>query len=107
MLTLSHVASIFVPSTVNVNQAVDTSQIVNGILAQLSSQFGGASCIDVTGAWLSDSSGLVVESVKRIFCYGTDREELFVAFSSLAEEIKAELTQESVLIDIDNVGYLV
>lgn len=107
MIILSHVASIFVPSTVNVNQTVDTSQIVNGILAQLSSQFGGASCIDVTGAWLSDSSGLVVESVKRIFCYGTDKDELFAAFSSLAEEIKAELTQDAVLIDVDNVGYLV
>lgn len=107
MLTLSHVASIFVPSTVNVNQTVDTSQIVNGILAQLSSQFGGASMQDVTGAWLSDSSGLVVESIKRIFCYGPDREELFAVFSSLAQELKEELTQESVLIDVDNVGYLV
>lgn len=107
MLTLSHVASIFVPSTADVNQTIDNTSIVSGILAQLSSQFGGASMQDVTGAWLSDSSGLVVESVKRIFCYGTDREELFAAFSSLAEELKTELTQESVLIDVDNVGYLV
>ena len=107
MITLSHLASIFVPSTVNVNQTVDTSQIVNGILAQLSAQFGGASMQDVTGAWLSDSSGLVVESVKRIFCYGTDKDELFAAFSSLAEELKTELTQDAVLIDVDNVGYLV
>lgn len=107
MLTLSHVASIFVPSTADVNQTIDNTSIVSGILAQLSGQFGGASMQDVTGAWLSDSSGLVVESVKRIFCYGTDREELFAAFSSLAEELKTELTQEAVLIDIDNVGYLV
>ncbi len=107
MLTLSHVASIFVPSTVDVDKAIDNSGIVRSILAQLSEKFGGASATQVQGAWLSDSAGLVVENVTRIFCYATERETLHDVFFNLAEELKVEMSQDSVLIDIDSVGYLV
>ncbi len=107
MLTLSHVASIFVPSTVDIDKAIDNSGIVRSILGQLSEKFGGASTTQVQGAWLSDSAGLVVENVTRIFCYATEREALHDAFFNLAEELKSELSQEAVLIDIDNIGYLV
>ena len=107
MITLSHVASIFVPSTVDIDKAIDNSGIVHSILSHLSEKFGGASATQVKGAWMSDAAGLVVENVTRIFCYATEREALCDVFFSLAEELKAELSQESVLIDIDNVGYLV
>ena len=107
MIILSHVASIFVPSTINIDSQIDNTQIVNSILAELSSTFGGASATQVQGAWLSDTAGLVVENVTRIFCYATERESLHDVFFNLAEELKSELSQESVLIDIDNVGYLV
>lgn len=107
MITLSHVASIFVPSTVDVNKAIDNSGIIRSILAQLSEKFGGASATQVQGAWMSDSAGLVVENVTRIFCYATERESLHDVFFNLAEDLKVELSQEAVLIDIDNVGYLV
>ncbi len=107
MVTLSHVASIFVPSTVDIDKAIDNSGIVRSILAQLSEKFGGASATQVQGAWLSDTAGLVVENVTRIFCYATERETLHDVFFNLAEELKVEMSQDAVLIDIDNVGYLV
>ena len=107
MITLSHVASIFVPSTVNIDSQIDNTQIVNSILAELSSEFGGASAQDVRGAWLSDTAGLVVENITRIFCYGSDKGEMLDVFSTLAKRIKVEMSQDSVLIDVDNVGYLV
>lgn len=107
MITLSHVASIFVPSTVDVNSQIDNSQIVNSILAELSSEFGGASAQDVRGAWLSDTAGLVVENVTRIFCYGADKEHLQSVFCTLAERIKTDMAQDSVLFDVNGVGYLV
>ena len=107
MITLSHVASIFVPSTVNIDSQIDNTQIVNSILAELSSEFGGASAQDVRGAWLSDTAGLVVENITRIFCYGSDKAEMLDVFSNLAQRLKVEMSQDSVLIDVDNVGYLV
>lgn len=107
MLTLSHVASIFVPSTVDIDKAIDNSGIVRSILTQLSEKFGGASATQVQGAWMSDNAGLVVENVTRIFCYATERESLHDVFFALAEELKLELSQESVLVDIDSVGYLI
>lgn len=107
MIILSHVASIFVPSTVNVNSQIDNTQIVNSILAELSSEFGGASAQDVKGAWLSDTAGLVIENVTRIFCYGSDKEQLQSVFCTLAERIKVDMAQDSVLFDVNGVGYLV
>ena len=107
MITLDHLASIFVPSTVDVNSQIDNAEIVNSILTELSSTFGGASAQDVRGAWLSDSAGLVVENVTRIFCYGSDKMELLEKFSSLAERIKVDMSQDSVLFDVDGIGYLV
>lgn len=107
MIILSHVASIFVPSTVNIDSQIDNTQIVNSILAELSSEFGGASAQDVKGAWLSDTAGLVVENITRIFCYGSDKAEMLDVFSNLAQRLKVEMSQDSVLIDVDNVGYLV
>ena len=107
MITLSHVASIFVPSTVDIDSHVDNAEIVASILSELSSEFGGASSTNVKGAWLSDTAGLVVEEITRIFCYGENRDNLFSAFVNLAERIKTDMSQDSVLIDVDNVGYLV
>ena len=47
--------SIYVPSTVNVNEPVDNKQQVIAVIRQLSTMFGGATVSDAVGGWVSES----------------------------------------------------
>ena len=106
MLTMKHVASIFVPSTVNVDNAIDNKAIVSSVMKQLAGRFGGATSQECNGAYVSDAGELIVESVTRVFCYATEYRSLFDAVSQIASELCVEMSQECVLFDVDNVGYL-
>ena len=108
VFSLSHSVSIFVPSTSEINKNVDNTKQVNEVLEKLSNLNGGASAINLTGAWVSDTAGLVLENTVKVFsnCEEITEEILNVVYD-IAEEIKKSMSQDAVAVEIDSTLYFV
>lgn len=109
---LGHSVSIFVPSTVNVDNEADSSfiqAVVDFVAVELSNKFGGGNAESPRkGFWVSDNVGLVVEGVIPVnasFVERTPENEAFII--DLASTVKQLMSQESVYFTIDGVAYLV
>lgn len=112
LFSLSHVVSITLPSTVNIDGTANEAQLTavyDNVLTTMSKAFGGATLTDGNGAWYSDILGTIVqESVKVVQSYCSDMDDsTIVTMIDLAEMVKAQLSQESVLITLDGKAYLV
>lgn len=107
MLELSHKVAVYIPSTSNVSQADQTLQQneVTRIATAFSQKFGGCTAEAVKGYWLSDTAGLVVETPIRVWAFCAEFDPADVL--ALAESIKRNMSQEAVLIELDNIGVLV
>lgn len=102
---LAHSVAVYVPSTINANESHDTGAIVDDVAVKLSNLFGGSTITDGTGTWVSAEHGLIKESVKivRAFCTDVNYEAVY----DIAVQIKNDLRQESVGVEIDGQFYLV
>jgi CRP-like cAMP-binding protein len=103
-LSLNHSIGIFIPSTIDVDQAIDNTEQVQSALSFLGNVFGGATRSEVEGCWRSEESGLVVEQVTIVRTFITKRalerhlDEVIV----FATQLKQEMKQEAVALDVDN-----
>ena len=108
-MAFNHSFRIYVPSTVSVNQAVNNSAAVAGCLSFLSGLFGGATALNASGAWVSDSAGLVLEDVT--ICYAFCGLRAFLrgrrAVLDYAKNLRDSMSQECVSVEIDGRLYLV
>ena len=105
---LTHVVKIIIPSTVNVNQSIDTSAYVDEVAALLSDLNGGATITDGNGCWLSPVEGLVKEPVKIVSSACEElTEKLLVKLYEYAVKVKVELSQEAVAVEIDGALYFI
>lgn len=103
-LSLTHTIGIFIPSTLDVDQAVDNAEQVKDTLAFLGAIFGGATSSDAEGVWRSEDSGLVVEQVTvvRTFVSKQAMETHLDAVIEFATDLKRAMRQEAVALDVDN-----
>jgi hypothetical protein len=103
-LSLNHALAIFVPSTMEVNQVTDNSVQVQAALSFLGNLFGGATSSDADGVWRSEDSGLVTEKVTivRTFVAKKALESHLDDVIGFATELKQEMKQEAIALDIDN-----
>ena len=101
---LDKVIKIIVPSTINVNEPINTDSQVNDCLTFLTNVFGGATAEKAMGAWKSLSGEIVKEDVT--ICYSfTDRETQernFISVLMYCDKLKKELNQEPVSLIADN-----
>lgn len=108
-MAFKHSFRIYVPSTVSVDTPVDNSAAVSGCLSFLSGLFGGATALRASGAWVSDSAGLVVENVT--ICYAFCGLRAFLrgrrAVLDYAKKVRDDMKQEAVSVEIDGRLYLV
>ena len=108
-MRFSHSFRVYIPSTVDVNNSVNNSAAVAGCLSFLSSRFGGATAIDASGAWVSESAGLVLEKVT--ICYAFCGLRAFLrgrrAVLDYAKKVRDEMKQEAVSVEIDGRLYFV
>lgn len=110
LVSLPHEVTFFIPSTVDVDQ-VDQSiylNVLKAVSTELASAYGGVTQnAPASGGWVSESVGLVWESVTPVTVYV---EELSVEVKShlvrLARWIKSEMRQEAVLFVVDGKGLL-
>lgn len=108
-MSFRHSFRIYIPSTMDVKNSVDNSAAVSGCLSFLSSQFGGATALDASGAWLSSSAGLVLEKVT--ICYAFTNLAGYLrgrrAVLDYAKTVRDEMKQEAVSVEIDGRLYFV
>lgn len=109
---LGHSVSIFVPSTLDVNQGASVefiAAVVEFVSIELSQRFGGGNAEAIRkGFWVSDNVGLVIEDVTPVnasFADLTPDNEQFII--DLANTVKVIMGQESVYFTIDGKAYLV
>lgn len=103
-MRLSHKFSIYVPSTVDVNTKTDSAEHVRKTLEFLSGLFGGATATKSSGAWVSESAGLVVEDVTICYAYCNMLQRIKHASTvkAFAKMLRDEMRQEAVSVEIDN-----
>lgn len=107
-IRLGNKIAVYVPSTINVSKPIDNSVYVDRALSFLSNLFGGASAIDVLGGWLSDKDGLIKEEVKQVYSFANVlTEENVSSVLAFAENLKDELDQESIGLEINGEFYLI
>ena len=95
--------SIYVPSTVNVNEKVDNGEQVRRTITELAQMFGGATASKAVGGWVCESGETVLEDVTIVysFCDSAQLHEHFADVYAIAERIKNEMMQEAVTLEIN------
>ncbi len=108
-IKLSCQVKIYVPSTVDVDKAFDSSEWTEKAMSALSSYFGGATSTKALGAWISGKGDLVKEDVTLVFSYATQAqlEENIENVYGFCLTMKQALSQESIALEVNGELYLV
>jgi hypothetical protein len=95
--------SLFIPTTIDVDQAVDTSLYVDRALAFLGRCFGGATTTQARGVWNSQQAGLVGESIHIVRSYATqvDLDKSLQSILDFVGQLKIEMRQEAMAVEIN------
>lgn len=98
-----HLIGVYVPTTLAVNQPIDTTEYVNRTLSFLGERFGGATSIQASGVWKSAEVGLVGETVYIVRTYATeaDMNRYMGEIIAYIKEIKISLKQETIAFEVD------
>lgn len=109
MIELSSRMTIYIPSTVNINQEIDNIKHVEEAAAMLAGFFGGATSTDAAGYWLSNSAGLVREKSTMIFAYCSeaDLEKHIDHVVEYCEKLKVELKQDAIALELNGKMYFI
>ena len=95
--------AIYVPSTLNVNEETDNTAQVMNIIRKLSTLFGGATASDAVGGWVAENGQTVIEKVKIVysFCTSDQLKEHISTIIAICEELKTEMSQEAITLEIN------
>ena len=109
LFKLSSKVTVYVPSTVNINETIDNSKHVDKIASLLSECFGGSTSSLALGYWNSPSQGLVKEKTTIVFAYCTESalQANIDKVITACEELKNELTQDAIAMEINGEMYFI
>ncbi len=95
--------SIYVPSTVNVNQRINNKKQVMAIIKQMSLLFGGATSYKCTGGWVADNSDIVTEQINIVysFCDKKSLKDNLSKVINICQQIKKDMKQEAVTLEVN------
>lgn len=101
--------ALYVPGTQGPATATNNAAQVERVARDFCGWFGGATAQESTGFWMSDTAGLVRESVTIVYaaCTAEQLRERLPDVLNLAQQIKAEMQQEAVTITIDQKMYII
>jgi hypothetical protein len=99
----SHQLVLYIPTTIAVDQAFDTTTYVERTLAFLGERFGGATSKPASGVWRSEMAGLVGETVYLVETYATEADLMthLDAVVAYIKQLKHELGQEAMALEVD------
>lgn len=93
----SESVAIYVPSTVNATESVDSEEMVKYVISELTRLFGGTTTTKGRGSWLSDEHGVIVEDVTivraNMLALKPEQAEQVV---KIAKRVKSLMSQECV-----------
>ena len=109
MFKLSSKVTVYIPSTKNINETINNTEHVNNCASLLSECFGGATSTPALGYWMSNTVGLVKESTTMVFAYASDTDlqtniEKVITF---CENLKVELSQDAIALEINGEMYFI
>jgi CRP-like cAMP-binding protein len=94
---------LYIPTTVDVDTTVDTSEYVEKTLNFLAERFGGATSTEAKGVWNSEEVGLVGERVYLVYTYATrsDMNRYLDEIVDYVKNMKIELSQEAMALEVN------
>lgn len=109
LFKLSSKVTVIVPATKNVNEEIDNTPYVDKVASLLSDLFGGATAATTLGYWKSPTLGLVKEKSTTVFsyCNQADLESHIDKVIDLCSQLKIELTQDAIAIEINGEMYFI
>jgi hypothetical protein len=109
MFKLSSKVTVYIPSTTEINKQIDNSQYINQCATLLSDCFGGATSTPALGYWMSNTAGLVKESTTMVFAYAsdTDLQSNIEKVITFCENLKTELSQDAIALEINGEMYFI
>lgn len=95
--------AIYIPTTLEVDQDIDTTAYVTDTLAFLGERFGGATSSQAQGVWDSEEAGLVNEVVYIVRSFVTPEEmnQHLDAVLDYVARLKETLKQEAMALEVD------
>ena len=101
--------TIYVPATINVDEAIDNAPQVERVARTLSECFGGATSTPAQGFWLSESGSLVCEKTTMVFAYcSTEQAEKYIEdIVRLCVILKYEMSQEAIALEYNSEMYFI
>lgn len=106
---LSSKLTVYIPATANVNEAIDNKEYVDQCATLLSDYFGGATSTPALGYWTSAEAGLVKENTTLVFAYcgDSDLAEHLDKVVDFCENLKKELSQEAIALELNGEMYFI
>lgn len=107
--SLATKVAIYVPSTVNIDVAIDNSDMVEKTAIFLSDLFGGCTSFEASGYWITDNKKLIKEHPVVVYSYTTEEkareaEEKIIDF---VQQMKKEMKQECISVEYCNRLYFI
>lgn len=102
-LERTHNIAVFIPTTMDVDQPINTEAYVKEVLNFMAERFGGATSREASGVWNSDEVGLVGETVNIVESY-MNRQDMNLYLDeivALVKRLKLELGQEAMALEVD------
>ena len=108
-VTLPQRVALYVPGTQGADTATDNAAQVERVAAEFSRMFGGATAQESNGFWMSNTAGLVRETVTIVYanCTADQLRERLPDVLTLAQQIKREMAQEAVSTEINGTLYII
>lgn len=109
LFKLSSKVTVIVPSTINITEEIDNAPYVDRVATVLSECFGGATATETLGYWSSPTAGLVKERSTTVFayCQEADLQAKIDKVIDLCSELKEDLKQDSVAMEINGEMYFI
>lgn len=101
--------ALYVPGTQGTATATDNAAQVERVARDFCGWFGGATAQQSAGYWLSDTAGLVREAVTIVYaaCTADQLREHLPDVLTLAQQIKQDMAQEAVSVELNGALYII
>ena len=101
--------ALYVPSTTDTDKPTDNAAQVERVARDFCGWFGGATAQPSAGYWLSESAGLVREAVTIVYaaCTANQLREHLPDVLQLAQQIKQDMAQEAVSVELNGALYII
>jgi hypothetical protein len=109
LIVLESNVKIYIPGTIDINTISDNTKYVNDTLKLLSDYFGGSTSYQAIGCWNSVNSGLIKEQITvcESYCKEIDLKKHIESIINYCEDLKKELKQENISLEVNNKLYFV